>query len=323
MSIRVLAYAAFTGVLTVQTAPPPIWNGLQAGPYPVGISAVERGSMKGTLWYPAEGEGKGLTIGALVTSAAAFADEAGVDGLPADVISRYASRQLLARADALRAPGKFPLVVIAQGNQQRSLHQAVLAEFLSSHGFVVVTTTSTTVGAPMRTADDVGPAAQREAEQLQALVSLGRALPEVDGSRVLVVAHSFGARAALLLAMHDPTIGALVSLDGGIGTAQSMESYRRASWFAKDRATLPILHFYETADEFMAPEFTLLRGLPSTSLTLRKAEGLHHVHFTTLGLAAVLDPVLAKAVQLESSAARALVGVFQELLSFLQTRPPR
>jgi pimeloyl-ACP methyl ester carboxylesterase len=44
----------------------------------------------------------------------------------------------------------------------------------------------------------------------------------VDGTRVFVLAHSFGARAALLFAMHDPSVAGLVSLDGGIGTAQSL-----------------------------------------------------------------------------------------------------
>ena len=271
-----------------------------------------------TLWYPASAGGKPFTVGQFAKSRATFADEAGVDGLPAEIISRYASRRLVARVDATKIPGKFPLVLIAQGNQQRPLHQAVLGEFLASHGFVVLTATSSTVMFPMRTADDVGPAAQREAEQLKALLDLGRTLPQVDSSRIFVVAHSFGARAALLLAMHDKSIDAIVSLDGGIGTAQSIESYRRAAWFATDQATIPILHFYETADEFMTPDFTLVHSLASKSVTLRKVEGLHHVHFTTLGLAAVLDPALAKAVQLEAGAPRALESVFAELLSFLQ-----
>jgi dienelactone hydrolase len=272
------------------------------------------------LWYPAAAGGAPFTVGQFATSPSSFADEAGVDGLPADVISRYASRPLFASAGAAKAPGRFPLVVISQGNQQRPLHQAVLAEFLASHGFVVISATSTTVTSPMKTADDVGPAAQREAEQLQALTDFGKSLSQVDGSRVSVVAHSFGARAALLLTMHDAATQTLVSLDGGIGTAQSMESFRRAKWFAVDRGTTRILHYYETADQFMTPEFTLLRSLPSRSLTLRKVDGLHHVHFTTLGFAAALDPALADAVHLEPNAVAALRATFDELLGFLQGR---
>ena len=302
-------------------AAPPIWNGLTPGRYGAGISTVPVGSIQATLWYPAAAaEGKPFTVGQFATSPESFADEAGVDGLPSDVIDRYASRALFATSGAAKASGKFPLVVISQGNQQRPLHQAVLAEFLASHGFVVISATSTTVASPMKSEEDVGPAAQREAEQLQALADYAKTLAQVDGSRVSVVAHSFGARAALLLTMHDPAIKTLASLDGGIGTAQSMESFRRAKWFAGDRGTTSILHFYETADEFMTPDFTLLRSLPAKSLTLRKVDGLHHVHFTTLGFAAALDPPLARAVHLEPAAIPALRALFDELLSFLQDR---
>src|SRR5215207_5983841 len=166
MGVRSLLLVIF--VVAVRTAilpppAPPIWCGLKVGPHGAGTATVTRGNVVATMWYPSSGDGKPITVGHFAASVSSFADEAGVGGLPADIISRYASRQLFARADAPGAPGKFPLVVIAQGNQQRPLHQAVLAEFLSSHGFVVATAASTTVATPMRTADDVGPAAQREA----------------------------------------------------------------------------------------------------------------------------------------------------------------
>jgi pimeloyl-ACP methyl ester carboxylesterase len=47
---------------------------------------------------------------------------------------------------------------------------------------------------------------------------------DVLGQRMGVVGHSFGARAALLLAMLDPQVAAVVSLDGGIGTASGRAS---------------------------------------------------------------------------------------------------
>jgi predicted dienelactone hydrolase len=156
---------------------PPIWNGLQPGRYGAGVSVSTAGSLPITVWYPSSAAGKPVTLAGFVTSAASFADEAGVDGLPAEIITRYASQPLFATADAPAAAGRFPLVVVAQGNQQRPLHQAVLAEYLASHGFVVVTAISTTVTAPMKTAEDVGPAAQREAEQLEKLAAFGRTLP--------------------------------------------------------------------------------------------------------------------------------------------------
>ena len=60
--------------------------------------------------------------------------------------------------------------------------------------------------------------------------------------RIGVVAHSFGARGALLLSMRDPRVAALVSLDGGIGTATGRASFEVLPSYHAGAATAPILH---------------------------------------------------------------------------------
>ena len=57
-------------------------------------------------------------------------------------------------------------------------------------------------------------------------------LPFVDARKLAFVAHSFGARSALLAALQEPRTAALVSLDGGIGAARARRlrsSTRRAT----------------------------------------------------------------------------------------------
>jgi dienelactone hydrolase len=169
----------------------------------------------------------------------------------------------------------------------------------------------------MRSEEDVGSYAQRQAEQLHRAALLLDELGVADVSRSAAVGHSFGARAALLLAMEERKIKALVSLDGGIGTAQAIESFRRAAWFDAGRATVPILHFYETADPFMAPDFNFLRTLPLAELTLREVRGLHHVDFTTLGFGAAVDPRIRAATGMDPEGPASLRAVATELAAFL------
>ena len=95
--------------------------------------------------------------------------------------------------------------------------------------------------------------------------------------------------------MHDSSIKALVSLDGGIGTASAIDAFKRAPWFSLSRSLPPaLLHLFPSADPFMAPDFTLLRALHSPNLVLRELTGLHHLHFSTLGFQAAGDGSIAQ-----------------------------
>ena len=313
------AFFVCVSLLVSALQPPPIWAGLSPGRYAVGISSIKTSDVEITYWYPASNKGRPQTVRDLASSPATFARDADIDGLDETLIRRYGDQRLFATHGAKPLSGRRPLVVFAQGNQQRPLHQAVLAEFLASHAFVVASGASTTIDAPMKSAEDVGLAAQRETERLQLVFGIMTARPEVDATHVGVAGHSFGARAALLIAMHEPSIRALVSLDGGIGTAQSMDSYRRASWFRADAEVPPVLHLYETNDAFMAPDFTLLKSLRLRGLKLQQIDGLRHVHFTTLGFAAAADPELQQAVGMTPSGPAGLKEMANATLAFLES----
>lgn len=317
--MNVCAIAALVVGAAIQAASgPAIWAGLTAGPYRVGLSRIDRGGLEVTYWHPSTAGGEPMRLRDFALDADGFVKDAEDRGLPAAAAADYLDSPLHARLNAPRASGRFPLVLVGQGNGQGPLDQAVLAEFLASRGFVVATTPSPAIRSPMRSADDVGPLAQRQAEELRRAARLLDEQGVADVSRSAAVGHSFGARAALLLAMQERQIKALASLDGGIGTAQAIESFRRAPWFDSHRARVPILHFYETADPFMAPDFTLLRGLPSAELTLREVHGLHHVHFTTLGFGAALDPRIRAVTRMEPQGPAALQAVATELAAFLE-----
>jgi predicted dienelactone hydrolase len=78
-------------------------------------------------------------------------------------------------------------VVIAQGNGQSAKHQAVLAEYLASHGYVVATSPSPLrLGARMESEADVLPVAREQARDMTLVVRemrkrLGRASVEGPG----------------------------------------------------------------------------------------------------------------------------------------------
>ena len=203
----------------------------------------------------------------------------------ADVaIDAWLDRQGEAVRNASPSPGRFPLVLLAPGNGNSASDQAWLGEYLARRGYVVATSPSPTrITGPMEHEEEMGARAAEQAADLALVLATLARLPQVEVTRVGVVGHSFGARAALLFAMAEPRVRALVSLDGGIGTATGRASLEAEPGFHARASKAPILHFYETLDPFMAPDFALLRTLTSADEWLVGPVGLHHHLFTSLG----------------------------------------
>jgi hypothetical protein len=117
--------------------------------------------------------------------------------------------------------------------------------------------------------------------------------------------------------MQDRRVRAIVSLDGGIGTATAVEPFRQAPSFRAGAPLPPLLHFYEELDPFMTPDFTFLHGLPIAELVLIHTEGMHHIHFTTFGFAASVFPSLAAVTHATSTTSRAVRDVAEQTATFL------
>jgi dienelactone hydrolase len=185
--------------------------------------------------------------------------------------------------DAAGAGGSHPLVVIVQGNGQSAADQSALAEELAAGGYVVATMPSyTRISHPPASESELGTGAEEQAADIAFVVAAARRRTDVDAARLGLVAHSLGARGALLYAMRGG-VRALVSLDGGIGTATGRAAMEGTPSFAARRLATPVLHFYETLDPFMTPDFALFGELRDANVTLALTTAMHHHHFTSLG----------------------------------------
>lgn len=302
---------------------PVLWAGLEPGQHGVGFRRLE--TVRGTAfaWYPvaAPGVGDPLTFrdyaGDASDDLAAFLASTGI---PSGTIDQLFGSRLFAHAAPRPGDRAYPVVVVAQGNGQTAIDQVVLCEYLASRGFVVVTTPSPMRETPLEREDQVGEFAEWQARDLAAAIdAVANSIP-VDTRRIGVVGHSFGARAGLLLAMQDARVAAIVSLDGGIGTATAVAAFRQAPSFDPEARLPPILHFYERLDAFMAPDFGMLESLHVDELDLEPTEGMHHIHFTTYGFASAAFPELATATHADANTAGGVVAVAHRAGEFLLDR---
>jgi dienelactone hydrolase len=279
------------------------------GPHPVGVRLMPPATV---VWYPAErsvpappmryrdyvllalrdaapeANGKARTIDDYV----AFLRSKDV---PAAGLTAWLDVPMAAWRNAPPAAGRFPVVVIAPGFGGAVHDEAVLGEFLASHGYLVAVESSPAWrGRSMESEAEILPVAREQAGQLAALLDRVEALPGADRSRAAVVGYSFGARAGLLLAAQRREVRALLSLAGGIGSSEGK------GWLPPDaldraRFATPILHVYDDADKAIPPDFTLLDSLVRAPRKRTLVPGLGHFDLITFGLARARLPELGAA----------------------------
>jgi dienelactone hydrolase len=133
--------------------------------------------------------------------------------------------------DAPPKVGKFPLVIYHQGYGSSFEDNAVLCEFLASHGYAVLSSAFQESSGETFIVDG----RQGSARDLEFLIAFARRFSYVDWNRIGLVGHSAGAQAALLYRAQDASpVDAVVSLD----TSQDYSGLADPGW---DDMTKPIL----------------------------------------------------------------------------------
>lgn len=311
-----------TGLVLAPPFPAPtLWGPLEPDGYAVRLDTLMRRAparngwapagrpVQITIWSPATARGALLTYRDYIAltanqgsleAATPEASTAAIARLTRFVTSMGSSEEAVrqwldmpvaASWDAPRAPGRFPLVVIAQGNYHSAYNQAVLGEYLASHGYVVATSPSPLVVEETPDSASLLTRARRQAADIEYVADVMRNRAGVDPLRVAVVGHSFGARAAFVAIVDGAPCRAFVSLDGGIANKLGND------WLAGtplDTAQLriPLLHIYQDRDSTVQPDFTLVRRWHRADRNLVRVDDMHHQYFTALGFVAAVDTAL-------------------------------
>jgi dienelactone hydrolase len=206
------------------------------------------------------------------------------NGVAEKAFNEWFDTEMLAVKNAIPIQQKFPLIVVAQGNFQSAHHQAFLCEFLTSYGYVVVTTPSQTRISGQITDDSQ--AVESAEEQVYDMEFAIRSLKNFDNAdlnNIGLVGHSFGGRSILLLQMKNENVKCLVSLDGGLGLNTAINNIKKSPEFNPEKMNVPLLHFYEEDEEFVHPDLTLIDSFKNSERILIKINDIHHFYFTSIG----------------------------------------
>ena len=300
----------------------PLWGDLRAGPHRPGYAS--RGIRDATrpltgddpsggyplvlhYWYPAAPAASSTTmtfahyhardavdagLGVATPEAIASADQElkafyerpfnfPFGAIEAELWARVGPTALAAVADAPPAPGRFPLVVgvgDASGN-------AVIAEYLASHGYVVAL-----VSSPAQL--DLAPAARMEwyVRDIELALATMRELPSVDAGRIATWGFSFAGMPALLAAMRSPAVDAVASFESAIFYPQYAPQLRGNPFYDAARLRVPFLHMMRAPESARNEQ---LDGFEALRYSTRHQYLLHdtalvHQDFGTHGMVAAV-----------------------------------
>lgn len=126
------------------------------------------------------------------------------------VFEEFLDSPIACRRNAEPAPGKFPLVIYHSGFGSSFEDNAVLCEFLASHGFVVLGSAFQEPSGKSFNVDGQ----VTSGRDMDFLIAYVQQLPYVDWQHIGIVGHSGGAHAALMYrAQPSSAVDAVVSLD--------------------------------------------------------------------------------------------------------------
>ncbi|MBK9154893.1 MAG: dienelactone hydrolase family protein [Chloracidobacterium sp.] len=161
------------------------------------------------------------------------------DGKTIDSLLKF---QTTALSDAKPKKGKFPLIIYCSGWFSRSPDNSVMAEFLASHGFVVMTVPQLGTGS---TVFDFKVSEERiwtQVNDLKFALDRARSFDNVDAERVAAVGFSIGGIVVLWLSQIDDRIDAIAGLDGSYVFKEWTELAKKG--VTRPRKGFPILTMY-------------------------------------------------------------------------------
>ena len=205
------------------------------------------------IWYPAEKGGQHIKYGdylQLVGWETDFERSPGeqtrtvdawlqmvTEGKRKGQVESERRRVMWAVRDAVPKAGKFPVVIYAPSINNTAFENADIAEFLASHGYIVIA--GPTIGETSRWIKKDLLHAELQAADIRFLIDYARTLPQADMARVAVAGFSWGGLSNVLAASKDERIKALVCIDGAVRYYNSIVA--QARYAVPEKLKTPLL----------------------------------------------------------------------------------
>lgn len=226
-----------------------------------------------SVWYPAQvGTGEGITYRHYVNlmgrhtefednpELGAFAEQmfinqtnalAGKDDFTRDDLNTLLELEVLARQGAKPIEKRFPVIYFPNGSTPA--YQSIMAEYLASHGYVVVGFAAKGRYSSGLEISTLG--LELAVDDMEFVINKTAELSMIDHDRIGLMANAISSSVCVLAACKNPKIKATISLEGGFPSEFEQRLLNDAAYYQVENLTLPILHIY-SPHPAIDPEFT-------------------------------------------------------------------
>jgi dienelactone hydrolase len=182
--------------------------------------------------------------------------------------------------DAPAAEGRFPVVIYGGGAAFGTDENTVLWEFLASHGYVVAVVPMMGANGVTSPADAVG--LETHTRDMEFLFEHLHTLSIADMSRVGAMGFSYGGQAALLMAMRNPDVKAVVGLDPSFIGSHYNRFLKSSPFYNVADVTVPILELHRKDENTVTYDVT--NALKYSERYSFEINELNHVDFDNYAL---------------------------------------
>jgi len=210
--------------------------------------------------------------------------------VPKGSLPQFLATPVNAYSSAAPLNQRFPLVLYCDGLDGDTVSNFVLEEYLASNGFVVATmpTIGPSSGSP--TQNRTQPDLEATIRDMEFVWSVLRASPDVAPEELAVMGHSVGAIEAVLFAMRNGDVSAVVGLDGTYGfqgATNVLTGFYDYNPLHMGSALLDLRRAQtNVGPSAFVPDLSAVNALHYSPRTLVTLKGMYHTDFTTFGILA-------------------------------------
>jgi dienelactone hydrolase len=306
---------------------PPLWGNLHAGTHAIGFRTIFRHDTSRTwkttrhydgtfapdlkgrpiqinIWYPASPDQSStkMHFGDYVDQSAPrdFSElntimrrrsrDDAVAAVPRNKIPELQSAEVNAYRDAPWAKGAFPTVLYFGGLNAPINSNAVLAEYLASHGYVVASISllgpSDEQTFQSRTADDL----EASVRDMEFAWSVLQPEPSIDKTKLAVIGHSVGGIEAAIVGLRNADVSVVVGLDGtyGFEGLSSVLTHSYGYVPEKMRAAFLDLRRAQGAQGNEPLDLNAVESFRHADRTFITIQKMHHSDFTSFAMIGAL-----------------------------------
>ncbi|MEE9443786.1 MAG: hypothetical protein V3V99_14075 [candidate division Zixibacteria bacterium] len=176
---------------------------------------------------------------------------------PAGFALEIMGKDLKAVRDADPEEGSFPLVIYCPRYESSYCENAVLCEYLASHGFIVATTHP--LGQMSATPEYNQIGLESTARDAEFVLGFLHDFPNVDYNKIGILGSGAGGATAVLVKLRNQNVKATATLAGSLTFGMLQELVRQNPAYSPERLSGPLMNLYPTGEH--EPDFSLLDSL--------------------------------------------------------------